>query len=1635
MNAPDFEKAETESLRELISRPWGITFVDRQTGQTKQSSVSGYVADYYVFGGREFAELLESIGGEPTGEQRIAVTVECFFPGINERYHQEVMDKTVEMLREVGIDPADPDISMFAFFRLKGHGILLDVVVPEVEASLRKDFEGALGQAQKVFEEKNQIAQREALEQLVADIGAGKAPEVITRVLKAIDWATPAEKRRFGEQLEQGRKEMDKLVLEKTKSVDDLSGAQERLASLGIRLAEEKQAASELGNKLELAGYEKTALVTQIEALRTAANIATGESSTQQTKPKDKIDKPSVEELKDDFQQDERLKNQYRVFCDDKFAGFSEATGSLRRKGGLSNQSRIETQTTFLDRDKTDLNPRFGMFRVANSLFGRPVSALGDPAQVGEALLKEDSPQLAQEIGGAIELLAKGETCRVLTEQLVKGLVGARTYYDFSTVTETFFVGALPDISSAKNFKKDKFFMNVPLLISAMQRIDETLGSSVLGGPKNALLTELKEAFARVSNGALTKDLQALVQTSPDIFKADYNQDLEVPQIGGQKASDLLISVFRKNKVDCDCLSIACQRLSTVLVLASYHREMTSRVPVETEHVVPSGDRLVLEDGRNPYAILLSAAVGGRYLGSEDSDWYRWFSLFETIDWPPETRYSDSLTKAIENEQPISLSIDPSRPIILLTGNNGAGKTRAMETIAQTVAHALVSGTDCTARILRLPKIGEVRSLVGAARHTAELSSFQREALLLKDAIGTLLMRPKNEKAILVVDEVGKGTDSRDAIALMTAVAEYCRRNDVYLLMATHHGRDFVKLANKLGLRESMTILSPDFATHRLHQYEQPVSSKGVEVMRARAEKNKIPDSVASTVFDNADKIRQSVLEDSVPNLEKTKFEKVAARGPFVFVDEETLGDIGLGYDRKKRDVLQGTKPLCGMARKASGVGFSWRSESAWNDAFLQRWGEVTKLEEKAVESEHGLINALVQFSLSSPGDKSEFVKASAGAFNTARVLFAPIPPNKLQEMCDRYDRCVEGDISHFLSFGEGEKEVLEEFFSSFGDKDRRTKAFEATFSFGQSLVASRSEPLVRLGYRVISFAKMGEKLNDIMAEAGVRAEEQFVTHMRQQAAESIKKRLPDSYSYKCLSDSDAVALADQLGESVLTNARVFFENVATRIESGDQQVYASFVRWLIDGQDKRKPLYAETAQDYLYRDAKLKKLSEMADEIEKNHKPIVKNGLPPGVEADADFRSVVMNSFVSGDVAPLFSLIRIAKKSGAYFDYDRSGEIARMAENLNLGRFFAWQKFVSEQSSHTEDLYAILGVSEVATEAEVREAARKITKGTHPDVATPIGWRGRNIAEAPEDIRQKVEEAREVYEKAVSAQRVLMDENQRSLYDRNRNVRALLDMAYYGTVVNAINELDWCEVSYSDDGSLDLRNSLAVGLLGSMDKSKIVRQSLTISPQTESVVIGGSNGNGKSHLLIQLASAFEWARTTGYVPAEHAVLPKVKFISCMVNAGESTEGKSSFQNESDRYLNLLNQYVNSGCPTDGIIFFDEPLAGTSSEDQIGILLSVVDFFRQRNVKVVFTNHNYRTYEFMRRTGIKFKPVAFLAGKGREKFQLTEFNSSDTEAIRSDGIKVAGELGFPWVLGQIALFARNVLTGSTSIEE
>ncbi len=134
---------------------------------------------------------------------------------------------------------------------------------------------------------------------------------------------------------------------------------------------------------------------------------------------------------------------------------------------------------------------------------------------------------------------------------------------------------------------------------------------------------------------------------------------------------------------------------------------------------------------------------------------------------------------------PIDLSLSLARRLVVISGPNGGGKTAAMKTLGLAAAMAQSGSFIAAAAGGRLPIFTRFVSVADARSSVvAGLSHFQAHARELAGLV--LALRPG---CLVLLDEIGHGTDPGEAAALAQAVLEHVlARGDLIAMATTHLG-------------------------------------------------------------------------------------------------------------------------------------------------------------------------------------------------------------------------------------------------------------------------------------------------------------------------------------------------------------------------------------------------------------------------------------------------------------------------------------------------------------------------------------------------------------------------------------------------------------------------------------------------------------------------------------------------------------------------------------------------------------------------------------------------------------------------------------------------------------------------------
>jgi DNA mismatch repair protein MutS2 len=132
---------------------------------------------------------------------------------------------------------------------------------------------------------------------------------------------------------------------------------------------------------------------------------------------------------------------------------------------------------------------------------------------------------------------------------------------------------------------------------------------------------------------------------------------------------------------------------------------------------------------------------------------------------------------------PLDLMADPHEPVLVISGLNAGGKTVALKTLGLTLALAATGLPIPAAWGSRLDFPVEVIAVMGDNQDlTADLSTFSGHV----KAINATLKEAR-EGVVILLDELGGGTDPAEGAALGLAVLEQIRHSGAICLAATHY--------------------------------------------------------------------------------------------------------------------------------------------------------------------------------------------------------------------------------------------------------------------------------------------------------------------------------------------------------------------------------------------------------------------------------------------------------------------------------------------------------------------------------------------------------------------------------------------------------------------------------------------------------------------------------------------------------------------------------------------------------------------------------------------------------------------------------------------------------------------------------
>jgi DNA mismatch repair protein MutS2 len=177
---------------------------------------------------------------------------------------------------------------------------------------------------------------------------------------------------------------------------------------------------------------------------------------------------------------------------------------------------------------------------------------------------------------------------------------------------------------------------------------------------------------------------------------------------------------------------------------------------------------------------------------------------------------------------PISLELDENHPIMIISGPNAGGKTVALKTLGLLSLMAQM-GFHVPAREAQIPIFDQVFADIGDQQSiAANLSTFTAHMRNIAE-----MAQQAKPSALILLDEVGTGTDPDEGAAMAIAIVEHFHRIGAITVASTHYPQLKMWASQTTGVRNA----SVEFDEHTLRPTYRLIlgiagASSGIEIAR-----------------------------------------------------------------------------------------------------------------------------------------------------------------------------------------------------------------------------------------------------------------------------------------------------------------------------------------------------------------------------------------------------------------------------------------------------------------------------------------------------------------------------------------------------------------------------------------------------------------------------------------------------------------------------------------------------------------------------------------------------------------------------------------------------------------------------------
>lgn len=364
---------------------------------------------------------------------------------------------------------------------------------------------------------------------------------------------------------------------------------------------------------------------------------------------------------------------------------------------------------------------------------------------------------------------------------------------------------------------------------------------------------------------------------------------------------------------------------------------------------------------------------------------------------------------------PVSLSLDDRQNGMVISGANAGGKTVVLKT-AGLISLMALSGVSVPANEARFPFYSSVLADIGDHQSiAANLSTFTSHVANISRM--TELCEPP---ALVLLDEVGTGTDPEEGSALGVAVVDYFRRVcNAHVMATTHYGGLKMYAGNEAGVMNA----SVEFDEKTLRPtYRLLVgvagSSSGLEIARRFGIPHEVIESALESVSDSSRQASQYLQrikkesEEAAMLRRALEEERTAVAEKFAALDKQAEG-----RERERQAAFESA-----LARNVTE--FEKRSKELLSK--IEDRAERLKVEREAQKRAGELKREAQRVSSNARGGAPLNVRGKEGGvppLRDVKVMRAGVPLSKEPELQDVYKpttgrEIAVGDKVKLKSFG-----------------------------------------------------------------------------------------------------------------------------------------------------------------------------------------------------------------------------------------------------------------------------------------------------------------------------------------------------------------------------------------------------------------------------------------------------------------------------------------------------------------------------------------------------------------------------------------------------------------------------------------